>query len=374
MVEEILSGYGELKDKLSSFKTLVNEDMLLKRINEIDALSEKPDFWSNGESKHLLKEQSNLKKHLEEWRFIKSLYDDFEVLIELYKEGEDVADELLKSFSELRKSIDEFELKLILNGENDINNAIVTIHSGAGGTEANDWASMLFRMYIRWAENKKYKYEILDYQPGDEVGIKSATINIIGPYAYGYLKGEAGVHRLVRLSPFDANNKRHTSFASVFVLPEVEDDIDIKVNESDLKIETFRAGGAGGQHVNTTDSAVRITHLPTGLVVSCQNERSQHKNKAHALKILKSRLYELEMEKKNKEKSELESSKTEINFGSQIRSYVLHPYKMVKDLRTRYETGNTDYVLDGGLDEFIKSYLFYRAGLENLSVDSTGGK
>lgn len=366
-VEEILSEFDRVKEKIDSFKKLVNIEEFNRKIKDIEKKAEHPDFWGNPESKHLLKEQSNLKKQIYEWDSLIEKYNDMEVLIELHNEGEDVLEEIKAGLDDLIRYVEEYELKLILNGENDRNNAILTIHSGAGGTEANDWASMLYRMYIRWAENHKYKYEVLDYQEGDEVGIKSATINIIGDYAFGYLKGEVGVHRLVRLSPFDANNKRHTSFASVFVLPEIDDDIDIVVNESELRIDTFRSGGAGGQHVNTTDSAVRITHIPTGIVVSCQNERSQHKNKAHAMKILKSKLYELEMEKKNKEKNILESSKTEINFGSQIRSYVLHPYKMVKDLRTRYETGNTDFVLDGGLDEFIKSYLFYKAGLITVS-------
>jgi len=365
-IEEILQDYEKLKEKFEHFKKIVSEDNLKIRLDEIEKKTTEPDFWSNKESKHLLKEQANIKKFLEDWYYLVGKFEDIDVLVELFSEGEDVALEIEESVKNLNKLVTEFELKLILNNENDVNNAILTIHSGAGGTEANDWANLLLRMYIRWAENRGFKYEMLDYQAGDEAGIKSATLNIVGQYAYGYLKGETGVHRLVRLSPFDANNKRHTSFASVFVLPEIEDDIDIVVNESDLKIDTFRSGGAGGQHVNTTDSAVRITHLPTGLVVSCQNERSQHKNKAHALKILKAKLYELEMEKKNKEKSELESSKTEINFGSQIRSYVLHPYKMVKDLRTRHESGNPDAVLDGELDDFIRSYLFYRAGMRNV--------
>jgi len=365
IIEEILQEYGDLKEKFKRFKNIVNEELLKEKLSNIEKQTHDPDFWSNKESKHLLKEQSSIKKFLDDWYYLVRRFEDMDVLLELQEEGENVAAEIEENFTELKQIVNDFELKLILNGENDINNAILTIHSGAGGTEANDWANMLLRMYIRWAENRKFKYEMLDYQAGDEAGIKSATLNIIGPYAYGYLKGETGVHRLVRLSPFDANNKRHTSFASVFVLPEIEDDVDIIINESDLKIDTFRAGGAGGQHVNTTDSAVRITHLPTGIVVSCQNERSQHKNKAHALKILKSKLYELEMEKKNKEKNELESSKTEINFGSQIRSYVLHPYKMVKDLRTRHETGNPDAVLDGELDDFIRSYLFYKAGMQS---------
>ena len=261
--------------------------------------------------------------------------------------------------------LDEFEIKMILNNQYDENDAILTIHSGAGGTEANDWAEMLYRMYCRWAEKKGYKYQVLDFIEGDKIGIKSVTFNIIGPYSYGYLKGETGIHRLVRLSPFDANNKRHTSFASVFVLPDVEEDVEIEIKDNDLKIETFRASGAGGQHVNKTDSAVRITHLPTSIVVTCQSERSQHQNKANALKILKAKLYEREMEKKREEKEKLESLKGDIAWGNQIRSYVLHPYRMVKDLRTKIEIGNADAVLDGEIDEFVDAYLLFNAGIKS---------
>ena len=284
----------------------------------------------------------------------------------MLKEGEDsVKDEIVEVYNIFNKEITDFELKLILSEQHDINNAIITIHSGAGGTEADDWASMLYRMYNRWAENNNFKVEILDLLDGDEAGIKSITFNIIGEYSFGYLKGESGVHRLVRISPFDSQNRRHTSFASVFVLPEIDDDFEIDINEADLRIDTYRAGGAGGQHINTTDSAVRITHIPSGIVVACQNERSQHKNKASAMKILKSKLYEYEMAKRNKEKEKMEDSKTDIGWGNQIRSYVMHPYKMVKDLRTRYETGNVDAVMDGELDLFIRHYLLFAAGISN---------
>ncbi|MBZ4643406.1 MAG: peptide chain release factor 2 [Deferribacteres bacterium] len=366
IIEDLLGRFEKLEDKFKMFIPVVNEEKIAREIEKIDKMSmEDADFWNKKESKILLKEQAIKKRFLEEYKFIKKLVEDCKVMIELFESGEDEAEkELYQLVNELEDKITDFELKLILNGENDSNNAILTIHSGAGGTEANDWANMLFRMYTMWVEKKNFKYEILDLLPGDEVGIKSVTINVVGEYAYGYLKGETGIHRLVRLSPFDSNNKRHTSFASVFVLPEIDDDIEISIVESDLKIDTFRASGAGGQHVNTTDSAVRITHIPTGIVVSCQNERSQHKNKAHAMKILKAKLYELELEKRNKEKSELESSKSEIGWGNQIRSYVMHPYKMVKDLRTRYETGNVDAVMDGNIDDFIKSYLFYNAGIK----------
>ncbi|MBI4600248.1 peptide chain release factor 2, partial [Candidatus Uhrbacteria bacterium] len=249
------------------------------------------------------------------------------------------------------------EVKAMLSGENDFNNAILTINSGAGGTESQDWAMMLLRMYTRWGDRNGYKTEVLDMQYGEEAGIKSATVTFAGDYAYGYLRAEIGVHRLVRISPFDANKRRHTSFASVFVYPEVQDDIEVEVNESDLKIDVYRSSGPGGQGVNTTDSAVRITHIPTGIVVQCQNERSQHKNKASAMKVLRARLYEIEQEKKEEELRALEKSKKKIEWGSQIRSYVLHPYRLAKDLRTQVETGNVDAVLDGDLDAFIEAYL-----------------
>lgn len=249
------------------------------------------------------------------------------------------------------------ELKQLLGGPDDRRNAIVTLHPGAGGTEAQDWAEILLRMYLRWCDRRGYRQEILEYQPGEEAGVKSVTFLVEGDYAYGYLKAEAGIHRLVRISPFDANSRRHTSFASVFVYPEVDDDIKIEINEAELRVDTYRSSGAGGQHVNKTDSAVRLTHLPTGIVVACQNERSQHKNRAMAMKILKSRLYELEIEKQKEKMETYHKTKKDIAWGSQIRSYVLHPYRMVKDHRTNVEVGNADGVLDGDLDQFIEAYL-----------------
>jgi peptide chain release factor 2 len=241
----------------------------------------------------------------------------------------------------------------------------VTIHSGAGGTESNDWTAMLLRMYTRYAENEGFDFEIMDYFPGDEAGVKYVTFSVSGEYCYGYLKGETGIHRLVRISPFDSQSRRHTSFSSVFVLPEIDDDFEVDIAETDLRIDTYRAGGAGGQHVNTTDSAVRITHLPTNIVVTSQTDRSQHKNKAAAMKILRARLYEHEMQIRNSEKDKLEASKSDIGWGNQIRSYVMQPYKMVKDLRTRHETGNVDAVMDGELEPFIRSYLLFTAGINN---------
>lgn len=280
-------------------------------------------------------------------------------MIELAEEDEDESlnAEIESSDTALREKIQQTELQAMLSGESDLNNAIMTINSGAGGTESQDWAQMLLRMYTRWAERNGYKSEILDMQYGEEAGIKSATVNFTGDYAYGYLKAEIGVHRLVRISPFDSNKRRHTSFASVFVYPEVDDEIDIEIKDDDLKIDVYRASGPGGQGVNTTDSAVRLTHLPSGLTVQCQNERSQFKNKASAIKVLKSRLYEFEMEKQDEEKRSLEKQKKKIEWGSQIRSYVLHPYRMAKDLRTNVEMGNVDAVLDGDLDSFIEAFL-----------------
>lgn len=260
------------------------------------------------------------------------------------------------------EGISNLEMRQMLGGEHDAGPAILTIHPGAGGLEAQDWAEMLFRMYLRWCERKGFKVEILEQQEGEGAGIKSATIMIEGEYAYGYLHAEGGVHRLVRISPFDANARRQTSFASVFVYPEIEDDIDIEINDVDLRIDTYRSSGAGGQHVNKTDSAVRLTHLPTNIVVACQNERSQHKNKAMAMKILRSRLYDLEMQKQKEKLDVFSKNKKEIGFGSQIRSYVLHPYRMVKDHRTSCEVGNTDAVLDGDIDKFIQAYLFSKIG------------
>ncbi len=288
--------------------------------------------------------------------------DEIDVLFELEElsnEDESIKSELLDNIEKLKYKIDNVEIKVFLSDKHDISNAIVTIHSGAGGTEACDWVSMLFRMYSMWAEKNKFSLEIMDIQSGDEAGYKSITFTVKGDFAYGYLKTENGVHRLVRISPFDANKRRHTSFASVSVLPEIDDDIEIDIKPDEIRIDTFRASGAGGQHVNKTDSAIRITHIPTGIVVSCQNERSQHKNKSFAMKILKSKLYQLEEEKKQKQLNNLSGDKKKIEWGSQIRSYVLHPYKMVKDHRTNTEKKDMAAVavLDGELDDFIKETL-----------------
>jgi peptide chain release factor 2 len=282
---------------------------------------------------------------------------DIDAYFELAREGEDVLADLEKSIKELGTFAEDLEARTMLSGEADALNAIVTVHPGAGGTESQDWAEMLLRMYLRWAESEGYKTEMNDYQDGEEAGIKSATFTIMGENAFGLLAGESGVHRLVRISPFDSAKRRHTSFASVFVSPEIDDTIEVDIKPEDLRVDTYRSGGKGGQHVNTTDSAVRITHIPTGIVVQCQNERSQHKNRDKAFKMLRSRLYEHELEKKRADAKKLEDSKLDINFGSQIRSYVLQPYRMVKDHRTKIEVGDADKVLDGYLEPFLRGYL-----------------
>ena len=280
-----------------------------------------------------------------------------QILFEFAEAGEVELIEIENELEAYKNIIYEVELKLTLGRPEDLQNAIVSIHPGAGGTESQDWAQMLYRMYSRWVEKKDFKLDLIDYQPGDEAGIKDVTFEVKGDYAFGLLKSEAGVHRMVRISPFDTNSRRHTSFASVFIYPAVEDDIEVDVNQADLRIDTYRASGAGGQHVNKTDSAVRITHLPTGIVAQCQNERSQHKNKNQAMKILKARLYQVELEKEKEKNRELEDQKMDIGWGSQIRSYVFHPYQLVKDHRTKLEDGNTQAVMDGNLDKFMRAYL-----------------
>ena len=287
--------------------------------------------------------------------------DDINVMVEWAASGEDVTADLARALDELQQEVDAAETKKMLAGEHDRANAIVTIHPGAGGTESQDWAEMLFRMYLKWSERRGFRREVIDYQPGDEAGIKSVTFTLTGDYAFGLMSAEAGVHRLVRISPYDQAARRHTSFASVFVWPELPEDVDLQVEDKDLRIDTYRSSGAGGQHVNVTDSAVRITHLPTGIVVSCQNERSQHKNRASAMKVLKSRLYDLKMKENQSKLDQIAGAKKEIGFGSQIRSYVLQPYQMIKDHRTKMEVGDVNRVLDGDLDPFIKTYLLKKA-------------
>ncbi|RMG66362.1 MAG: peptide chain release factor 2 [Calditrichaeota bacterium] len=333
---------------------------LESEIAELEKKSADPTLWENPEqAQRILKSLNDKKEKLQSWREAWQQVQDARLMLELAQEAED-AEELKNLLSESQRLLNrarELELQGLLSRPEDRKNAILTIHPGAGGTESQDWAQMLMRMYLRWAERKGYKAEIMDLLPGEEAGIKSVTIEISGPYAYGFLKAETGVHRLVRISPFDASGRRHTSFASVFVLPEIDEEIEIEINPNDLRIDTFRASGAGGQHVNRTDSAVRITHIPTGIVVTCQSERSQHKNKANAMKILKARLYQRRLEEKQKERQKIEESKSEIAWGNQIRSYVFHPYNLVKDHRTGHETGDIQRVMDGEIDDFIYAYL-----------------
>ncbi len=316
-------------------------------------------FWNDKkESQNTIKEMNDLKDVVGEYKKLELLDEDLEMLVEFVEAGEDdFKIELEEKFAKFKKDIDSFNTKLLLDGEYDNNNAIVTVHSGAGGTEACDWAEMLFRMYTRWCNVKEYKIEVLDSLAGDEAGIKSVTFLVEGKQSYGYLKSEKGIHRLVRISPFDSNKRRHTSFASVDVVPEVDNTIEIDINPNDLKIDTYRASGAGGQHVNMTDSAVRITHTPTGIVVTCQKERSQLKNRDTAMKILRSKLFELELKKKEEELKKIQGEQSEISWGNQIRSYVFQPYTMVKDHRTNIEVGSVDSVMDGNIDPFINAYL-----------------
>lgn len=332
---------------------------------ELEKKVAQPDFWNNQEeAQTTLQMRSRLEQDIELDSKLTREVDDLRALIELAEEGEDVMSELAREVEKLEQDAQHTEIRMLLAGEHDRSNAIVTIHPGAGGVDSQDWAEMLVRMYLRWSERSGYVTKVIDYQPGEEAGIKSATFLVEGEFAFGYLASESGVHRLVRISPFGAMGKRQTSFASVFVYPQIDERIDIQIEEKDLRIDTYRSSGAGGQHVNVTDSAVRITHLPTGIVVSCQNERSQIRNREMARTVLRARLYELELSKKRQELQAVEDAKLDINFGSQIRSYVLHPYRMVKDHRTKYETSNADRVLDGDIEDFIYKYLVYR-GVRN---------
>jgi peptide chain release factor 2 len=332
-----------------------------EELNQIEARASAPDFWNDQEAaQKLLQDRSRLEKKIDRQAYFESQVADAEVLFEFAEEDESSIKELQPLLARLEHDLSQAETEMLLAGDNDRRNAICTIHPGAGGTESQDWAEMLLRMYLKWAEQRGFKAEVLEYQPGEEAGLKSVTFRVEGEYAYGLLAAEAGVHRLVRISPFDQAARRHTSFASLFVYPEVDEDIEVEIQDKDLRVDTYRATGAGGQHINTTDSAVRITHLPTGIVVSCQNQRSQHQNRAVAMQVLRSRLYELELEKRRAETAELEANKADISFGSQIRSYVLAPYQLVKDTRTKLERGNVEAVLGGDIDDFIKAYLLAR--------------
>ena len=348
------------KSASAPFGGLFEIDRKREDIQELEARIAQPGFWDDGDAaQKSLRERTVLEKTVDGWDRLRRQLDDIRILIELGSEVEDEATlaEVAALNDQVADGVAKAEFRKMLSGPHDRNSCFVTITSGAGGTEAQDWAEMLQRMYLRYCEKRGWKTDTTDFQPGDETGIKGVTFTVDGEYSYGYLKAEAGIHRLVRVSPFDNNARRHTSFASVFVFPEIDDDIEVTIADSDLRIDTYRSSGAGGQHVNVTDSAVRITHIPTGIVAACQNERSQHMNKATAMRVLRAKLYEKELEERAAKASELGGEKKDIGWGSQIRSYVLHPYRMVKDLRTGVETGNTDAVLDGELEEFIIAFL-----------------
>ena len=350
-----------MKEWLSS-EVIFDLDGLNSQLKELDDELARQALWEDQEKAQTkLKERSRLQGEIENWSQKEKELEEVLILSEFVRETEDQKDleELVERVNSLDQALDRYEIERMLGGENDEANAIVYINAGAGGTEAQDWAEMLLRMYLRWAERKGFETQVVDVLPGEEAGIKNVTFLVKGPYAYGYLKCENGIHRLVRISPFDANNRRHTSFASLYSYPELADNITVDIREEDLRVDTFRSSGPGGQHVNRTESAIRITHLPTGIVVQCQNERSQHKNRAIAMAILRSRIYELEKKKQEEKMNILEKEKKDIAWGSQIRSYTLHPYKLIKDHRTKTEVHNAEAVLDGEIDSFIKAYLLY---------------
>jgi peptide chain release factor 2 len=333
-----------------------------QELTRLEARASAPDFWKDqADAQKVLQRRRRLEQDVDLIGSLKKKRDDLTVLLEWADAGEAVDAEFGEALEVLDQQVQAGEIKKMLGGEHDRKNAIVTIHPGAGGTESQDWAEMLLRMYLRWTERRGFKRETIDYQPGDEAGLKSATVFVTGEYAYGLLSAEAGVHRLVRISPFDQAARRHTSFASLYVWPEVPEDVDVEIEDKDIRIDTYRSSGAGGQHVNVTDSAVRITHIPTGIVVSCQNERSQHRNRDSAMKVLKSRLYDLRLKEQQAKLQQISGAKKEIAFGSQIRSYVLQPYQLVKDHRTKEQVGDVNRVLDGDIDTFIKAFLMKRA-------------
>ncbi|WP_234530509.1 peptide chain release factor 2 [Paenibacillus pseudetheri] len=350
----------EIGKKLTDLRGSLDLDLKQEMISNFEEKMAAPGFWDNSEqAQSVIAEMNAVKSSVDQYEKLQQEYDDAAMMAELAdEEGDaDLAAEIGETISGLGRKVDEFELQLLLNQPYDKLNAILELHPGAGGTESQDWGQMLLRMYTRWAEKRGFKVEVLDYLPGDEAGIKSVTLLIKGFNAYGYLKAEKGVHRLVRISPFDSSGRRHTSFVSCDVVPEIADDVDVEIRTEDLKIDTYRASGAGGQHINTTDSAVRITHLPSGVVVTCQNERSQIKNREQAMKMLRSKLYERKLQEQQQHLDEIRGEQSDIAWGSQIRSYVFHPYNMVKDHRTSVETGNVGSVMDGDIDAFIDGYL-----------------
>ncbi|MBV9503167.1 MAG: peptide chain release factor 2 [Acidobacteriaceae bacterium] len=360
-LEELEREYVALRQQGEAVRSYLDAPAKKKELEKLEAEIGDPDFWSQPEkSQRVMQQRKRLEEAIQNARAVTAANSDIETLFELAREGENVNGDLERELRAFESKLEELETGMLLSGENDARNAIITIHPGAGGTESQDWAEMLLRMYLRWAERHKFDSVVTDRLEGEGAGIKSATLEINGENVYGQLQSEVGVHRLVRISPFDANARRHTSFASVFVYPQIDEAIKVDIKPEDLKVDVFRASGAGGQHVNRTESAVRFTHLPTGIVVQCQNERSQHKNRSSAMKQLRAKLYEYELEKKQAQDQKLEDTKLEINFGSQIRSYVLAPYRMIKDHRTKLSIGDVDRVLDGDIDALIHAYLVWR--------------
>ncbi len=364
---ELKGKIEELRDRFEDIRKVIDLDRLREELRGLDETMSSQGFWDDQErAKKVIQRRKWLEETINSVEELEKALKDVEELSEITPEEDtDTWAMLEEEMENLERKLSSLELKTYLSGEMDSKNAYLTIQAGAGGTEACDWADMLLRMYRRWAERKGYDVEVVDITPDDVAGIKSVTLLIKGPYAYGYLKGEQGVHRLVRISPFDSNARRHTSFAAVSVMPQIDEDINVDIKDEDLKVETFRASGAGGQYVNKTDTAVRITHIPTGIVVSCQQERSQFQNRRKALELLKAKLYQLEQQKLMEKKKQYEGEKTDIGWGHQIRSYVFHPYRLIKDLRTGYETGTVDAVMDGDIDEFIENYLKWQAGNQN---------
>ncbi len=359
-IKEYVRQIEGIKEAMEELLKTLKIDDLEEELERLNGELQSEALWKDQEKFTEVNQRvSSLRKKIEPWKQLQQETGEALELIELAAEEDDhdILMEVANNIDSFKKRFEELETRELLSGEDDTNDAYITIHPGAGGTESQDWASMLLRMYTRWAEKSGFKIEMIDYSAGDEAGIKGATVLIKGDFAFGFLKGESGIHRLVRISPFDSNKRRHTSFASVEIMPDVNDDIEIEINENDLKIDTYRASGAGGQHVNKTDSAVRITHIPTGVVVQCQNERSQHKNKSSAMKVLKARLYEIQRQEQEEKKQDLAGDKKDIAWGNQIRSYVFQPYTMVKDHRTGEETGSVDYVFDGEINRFIYAYL-----------------
>ena len=364
ILDTLKEKYQEINETFENIKEILKPEKFEEELKKLDEEMGKPDFWNDTKRAQEISARRNIVANkLQEIKDVEKRLNDIKEYLEILEleYDEETEKEIEKEIKSLEKEINRLETASLLSGEYDQKNAIVTLQAGSGGVEACDWTEMLLRMYLRWAEKNGFQIEMVDYQPDDVAGIKSATFIVKGPYAYGYLKGEQGVHRLVRISPFDANKRRHTSFSAVSVIPEIGDEVKVEIKDEDLRIDTFRASGAGGQHVNTTDSAVRIVHIPTGITVTCQSERSQIQNRAKAMQMLKAKLYQYELQKQKEKQKELEGEKKDITWGSQIRSYVFQPYQMVKDLRTGYETGNIQAVMDGEIDELIESYLKWSA-------------